>query len=76
MKEEDILSDTVEYLDEELRKATTEINNIAARVYEGTLDAYEGFMQTEKYNKKVVEIGTKLKAKGIDVTKIPEYQQL
>jgi len=76
MKEEDVLNDTVEYLDEKLREAIIAINNIEARVYEGNLDAYEGFIQTEKYNKIIVEIGTKLKEKGIDITTIPEYQQL
>jgi len=74
MKEEEILGDTVEYLDEELQKAIAAVDDIAAKVYEGTLDAYTGFMQTEEYNKKIVEIGNKLKEKGIDITKIAEYQ--
>ncbi len=74
MKEEEILGDTVEYLDEELQKAIGAVENIAAKVYEGTMDAYEGFMETEKYNKTIVEIGKKLKEKGIDITKISEYQ--
>jgi hypothetical protein len=43
-------------------------------VYEGKMDAYEGFMETEKYNKIVLEIGNKLKEKGIDITQIKEYQ--
>ncbi|MDD3475289.1 MAG: hypothetical protein PHI38_00320 [Sulfurimonas sp.] len=76
MNEEEILKDTVEYLDEELQKAIIAVNNIGAKVYEGTLDSYEGFLQTEKYNKIIVEIGNKLKEKGIDITQIPEYQQL
>ncbi len=43
-------------------------------VYEKKMDAYEGFLETEKYNKIVLEIGNKLKEKGIDITKIAEYQ--
>jgi len=76
VKEEEILGDTVEFLDEELKKALNEISNIAAKVYEKKMDAYEGFLETEKYNRIVVEIGNKLKAKGIDITKISEYQSL
>lgn len=72
----DILEDTVEYLDEELQSALAKIDNIAAMVYEKKMDAYEGFLETEKYNKIVIEIGNKLKEKGIDITKIAEYQQL
>jgi hypothetical protein len=72
----DILEDTVEYLDEELQSALAKIDNIAAMVYEKKMDSYEGFLETEKYNKIVVEIGNKLKEKGIDITKIAEYQQL
>lgn len=75
MKDEEILGDTVEFLDEELKKALNEIENIAAKVYEKKMDAYEGFLETEKYNKIVVEIGNKLKEKGIDITKIPDYQE-
>jgi len=75
-QEEEILGDTVEFLDEELKKALNEIENIEAKVYEKKMDAYEGFLETEKYNKIVVEIGNKLKAKGIDITKIPDYQSL
>ncbi|OHD99684.1 MAG: hypothetical protein A3E21_07735 [Sulfurimonas sp. RIFCSPHIGHO2_12_FULL_36_9] len=68
------MEETVEDLDEELQKALSEIENIAAKVYEGKMDAYEGFMETEKYNKIVLEIGNKLKEKGIDITQIKEYQ--
>ncbi len=74
MQEQNILADTVEFLDEELQKALSKIENIAAMVYEKKMDAYEGFLETEKYNKIVVEIGNKLKEKGIDITKIAEYQ--
>lgn len=76
MKEEEILGDTVEFLDEELKKTLEAIQNIAAKVYENKMDSYEGFLETEKYNKIVIEIGNKLKEKGIDITKIPDYQSL
>jgi uncharacterized FAD-dependent dehydrogenase len=68
------MEETVEDLDEELQKALSEIENIAAKVYERKMDAYEGFMETEKYNKIVLEMGNKLKEKGIDITQIKEYQ--
>lgn len=71
---EEFLEETVEDLDERLRKTLTEIDNIAAKVYEKKMDAYEGFLETERYNKIVVEIGNKLKEKGIDITKIEEYK--
>lgn len=69
----DFLEETVEDLDEELQKALSEIENIAAKVYEKKMDAYEGFLETERYNKIVVEIGYKLKEKGIDITTVAEY---
>jgi uncharacterized FAD-dependent dehydrogenase len=71
---EDFLEETVEDLDEKLQKALAEIENIAAKVYEKKMDAYEGFLETERYNKIVLEIGNKLKEKGIDITQIKEYQ--
>lgn len=71
---EKFLEETVEDLDEELQKALSEIDNIAAKVYEKKMDAYEGFLETERYNKIVLEIGNKLKEKGIDITQIKEYQ--
>ncbi|MCK9454591.1 MAG: hypothetical protein WCY51_02350 [Sulfurimonas sp.] len=74
MDEEKYLGDTVEYLDEQLTKALSEINNIAAKVYEKKMDAYEGFLETEKYNKIVLDIGNRLKEKGIDITQIKEYK--
>jgi len=44
------------------------IDNIAARVVKKELDAYEGFMESEKWKNRVVEIGYALKEKGIDIT--------
>lgn len=68
------MEETVEDLDEELQKALAEIENIAGKVYEKKIDAYEGFMLTEKYNKIVLDIGYKLKERGVDITQIKEYQ--
>ncbi|MFA5455374.1 MAG: hypothetical protein WC272_08655 [Sulfurimonas sp.] len=68
------MEETVEDLDEELQKALSEIDNIAAKVYEKKMDAYEGFLETERYNKIVLEIGNKLKERGIDITQIKEYR--
>lgn len=67
------MEETVEDLDEELQKALAEIENIAAKVYEKRMDAYEGFLQTEKYNKIIIEVGNKLKERGIDITTMAEY---
>ena len=44
------------------------IENSAGMVAEKTMDTYEGFMQSEQYKDKVVEIGNKLKEKGVDIT--------
>ena len=59
---------TVEDLEEQLQEALVKIENIAGMVAEKTMDAYEGFMQSEQYKDKVVEIGYKLKEKGVDIT--------
>ncbi len=66
------MTNTVEDLEEELQETLAKIDNIAARVVEKELDAYEGFMQTEKYKDRVVEIGHLLKEKGIDITTLTE----
>ncbi len=62
------MNDTVEELESELQEVLLNIDNIAARVVKKELDAYEGFMESEKYKKRVVEIGYTLKEKGIDIT--------
>ena len=62
------MQETVEELESELQEVLLNIENIAAQVYEKKLDAYEGFMQSEKWKNRVVEIGYKLKEKGIDIT--------
>ncbi len=63
---------TVEDLEEELQETLAKIENIAARVAEKEIDAYEGFMESEKYKDKVVEIGHKLKERGVDITTLTE----
>lgn len=58
----------IEDLEEKLEETLTKIDDIAAKVQKKEMDAYEGFMETEKYKNKIVEIGNKLKEKGIDIT--------
>lgn len=70
MQAEELLGDTVEYLVEEVRKAVTSIEEVATKVSKGQLGAYEGFMETEKYNTRVLELGKKLKEKGLDITQM------
>jgi len=62
------MQETVEDLEEELQTALNTIENIAARVTEKELDAYDGFMESEKYKNRVIEIGNRLKELGIDIT--------
>lgn len=62
------MNDTVEELESELQEVLLNIDNIAAQVVEKRLDAYEGFMESEKWKNRVVEIGYALKEKGIDIT--------
>ncbi|MCW8894617.1 MAG: hypothetical protein OQK48_08995 [Sulfurimonas sp.] len=66
------MQETVEDLEEQLQEALAKIENIAAQVAEKDLDAYEGFMQTETYKDKIVEIGHKLKERGVDITTLTE----
>ncbi|MGE0737628.1 hypothetical protein [Sulfurimonas sp.] len=70
MQAEELLGDTVEYLVEELRKAVMKIEDIATKVNKGELGAYEGFMETEKHNNRILELGKKLKEKGLDITQM------
>jgi len=62
------MNDTVEELESELQEVLLNIDNIAAKVVEKKMDAYEGFMESEKWKNRVVEIGYALKEKGIDIT--------
>lgn len=63
-----IIEETVEDLNSELQEALMKIENIAAKVVEQKIDAYEGFMESEKYKDQVVKLGHKLKELGIDIT--------
>lgn len=70
MQAEELLGDTIEYLIEELKKAITNSEAIAEQVQKGELGAYEGFMESEKYSTRIVELGKKLKEKGLDITQM------
>ncbi|MFT5835787.1 MAG: hypothetical protein ACI9RG_000680 [Sulfurimonas sp.] len=62
------MNDTVEELESELQEVLLNIDNIAVQVIEKKIDAYQGFLESEKWKNRVVEIGTSLKEKGIDIT--------
>ncbi len=61
-------SETVEELETELQEVLLNIDNIASKVQDKELDSYEGFIQSEKYKNRVIEIGNALKERGIDIT--------
>ena len=62
------MNDTVEELETELQEVMLNMDNIAQKVQDKELDAYVGFMESEKYKNKIVEIGNALKERGIDIT--------
>jgi len=62
------MSDTVEDLESELEEQLINIETIAQKVANKELDSYAGFMESEKYKNRIVEIGYLLKEKGIDIT--------
>ena len=62
------MNDTVEELESELQETYLKIDELAQRVANKELDSYEGFMLSEKYKNRVVEIGYLLKERGIDIT--------
>jgi len=62
------MQETVEDLESELQEVLLNIDTIAQKVQEKGMDAYEGFMESEKYKNRVVELGNLLKEKGIDIT--------
>jgi len=64
----DYINTTVEELESELEELLLKIDNIAQKVLDKELDSYQGFLDTEKYKDRVVEIGYLLKEKGIDIT--------
>jgi len=59
---------TVEELEAELQEVFLDMENLAEKVQRKELDAYEGFMQSEKYKNRIVELGNALKERGIDIT--------
>jgi len=59
---------TVEDLESELEELLLKIDEIAQDVVDKKLDTYTGFMKTEEYKDKIVEVGNLLKEKGIDIT--------
>ena len=64
-----IMNDTtVEDLESELQEVMLNMDTLAQKVQNKELDSYEGFMQSEKYKNRIVEIGYALKEKGIDIT--------
>lgn len=62
------MREPVEELESRLERALLSIENIAEKVADKKMDAYEGFIETEKYRDIIVEIGYKLKEVGIDIT--------
>ena len=60
---------TVEDLESELEEISVKINEIAQDVADKKLDTFDGFMQSEKYKDRIVEITHALKDRGIDITK-------
>ena len=62
------MTDTVEDLESELQEAMLNMDTLAQMVQDKEIDAYEGFMQSEKYKNRIVELGNALKEKGIDIT--------
>lgn len=61
-------SETVEDLESELQEVMLNMDTLAQKVQDKELDAYEGFLQSEKYKNRIVEIGYALKERGIDIT--------
>ena len=66
------IEETVEDLEDQLQKTLKDIENLAAKVAEENMDAYEGFMKSEEYKDKLEEIGNKLKEKGVDINTLME----
>ncbi len=62
------MTDTVEDLETELQEVMLNMDTLAQKVQDNELDAYEGFMQSEKWKNRIIEIGNALKEKGIDIT--------
>jgi len=60
--------ETVEELEAELQEVFLNMEDIAEKVQLKELDAYDGFMQSEKYKNRIVELGNALKERGVDIT--------
>ncbi len=63
-----MIGNTVEELETELQEVLQNIDNIAIAVQKKEIDTFEGFMESQKYKDRVVEIGNALKERGIDIT--------
>ncbi len=63
-----MINNTVEELETELQEMQLQMDTLAEKVLNKEMDSYEGFMQSEKYKNRIVEIGYALKEKGIDIT--------
>ena len=61
-------TNTVEDLESELQEAMLNMDTLAQKVLDKEIDSYTGFMESEKYKNRIVEIGNALKEKGIDIT--------
>ena len=61
-------NDTVEDLESELQEVLLNMDTLAQMVQDKELDTYEGFIKSEKYKNRIVELGNALKEKGIDIT--------
>lgn len=66
------IEDTVEDLEEQLQETLKDIENLAAQVAEENMDAYTGFMKSEEYKDKLVDLGNKLKERGVDINTLME----
>ncbi len=62
------MNDTVEELETELQELMLNMDALAQKVQDKEMDAYAGFMESEKYKNRIVEIGNALKERGIDIT--------
>ncbi len=62
------MTETVEELEAELQEVFLDMDDIAEKVRLKELDAYEGFIQSEKYKNRIIELGNALKERGIDIT--------
>lgn len=62
------MKQSVEELETALQEAMQNVDFIATQVLNKELDSYEGFVKSEEWKNKIVEIGYQLKEHGIDIT--------